>query len=189
MSKKIVMGLDLSTTSTGICLMGPKNYKTWNVGTSAKEKLPLMKRIFKVRDKISLLASKFEPDLIIIEDYAYGKFSNSSSVSMNIELAAIVKLYFYDRIPYILIPPTVNKKWIFKKGTAKKEHMLKEVFKRFKVDVDTSDEADAYGLAEIGYHLISNIPRRPLLKHEIDIIASLRKSEEKILRKSQLIVG
>jgi Holliday junction resolvasome RuvABC endonuclease subunit len=176
------MGLDLALTCTGVVMMGPKNYKTWPVKTDSKK--PLFDRILTVRDFIAGKISKFgEPTLVTIENYAFGKFGKSRSVSKNIELAASIKYYLWMvKIPFVVIAPSMNKKWLFKKGTAKKEHMLKEVYKRFQVDVDTNDEADAWSLADLGFHLVSNKPRRKLLKHEIDIIAALKKSEEKILR-------
>lgn len=89
------------------------------------------------------------------------------------ELAATVKLFLYEhfngimsynpappqilRTP-LLIPPTTLKKYATGKGTAKKQEMLLQIYKRWGVEFSDDNAADAYALARLaGKHQIDAI--------------------------------
>jgi Holliday junction resolvasome RuvABC endonuclease subunit len=77
------------------------------------------------------------------------------------ELSATVKLVFWDffdnhlRTP-LQIPPMTLKKYATGKGTAKKQEMLLQMYKRWGVEFNDDNAADAYALARLaGGHGIS----------------------------------
>lgn len=74
------------------------------------------------------------------------------------ELSATVKLELYDlfadsadqhlRAP-LLIPPMTLKKYATGKGTSKKQEMLMQIYKRWNVEFNDDNAADAYALARL----------------------------------------
>lgn len=113
--------------------------------------------------KMQELVVLFRPDIIVLEGYAYGVARGNSAISMG-ELGGIVRfaLAEMDAAP-VVIPPAKLKKFITGKGNANKEIVLLELYKRFNVDVPTSDEGDATGLALMAavgcYDLQCRIPK------------------------------
>lgn len=77
------------------------------------------------------------------------------------ELSATVRLTIYDywksnslQFP-LLVPPMTLKKFASGKGNAKKQEMLLQIYKRWNVEFNDDNAADAYALARLGagiYH-------------------------------------
>jgi hypothetical protein len=79
------------------------------------------------------------------------------------ELGGVTRLALYNlKIPYVLVPPATLKKFITGKGNSPKNIMLKEIFKRFAMDFDDDNVADAYSLAQLG-RAITGTNERPLV--------------------------
>jgi crossover junction endodeoxyribonuclease RuvC len=88
------------------------------------------------------------PNLIVIEGYAY---ANPHTLGTLVEVGTAFRLGMSEEgFGWIDCPPTTLKKFVCGKGTAKKEHILLDVYKHWKVSFDSSDEADAFGLAMLG---------------------------------------
>jgi Holliday junction resolvasome RuvABC endonuclease subunit len=91
-------------------------------------------------------------------------FMGSPSTLPLSELAATVKLFLFDhfdtpnlRTPFV-IPPMTLKKYASGKGTAKKQEMLLQIYKRWGVEFLDDNAADSYALARLaGGHQISSI--------------------------------
>lgn len=87
-------------------------------------------------------------DLVVIEGYAYGARSQAHALG---ELGGVLRLCCHDlHVPYVVVPPTVLKKYVAGKGTAAKELMIREVYRRWGFEARDNNEADAYGLARFG---------------------------------------
>jgi Holliday junction resolvasome RuvABC endonuclease subunit len=85
------------------------------------------------------------------------------------ELSATVKLFFYEyfdgtnqvypspaphlRTP-LQIPPMTLKKYASGKGTSKKQEMLLQIYKRYGVEFNDDNAADAYALARLAGGLV-----------------------------------
>ncbi len=77
------------------------------------------------------------------------------------ELSATVRLTIYDywkdnslQFP-LMVPPMTLKKFTAGKGNAKKQEMLLQIYKRWNVEFNNDNAADAYALARLGagiYH-------------------------------------
>ena len=81
-----------------------------------------------------------------IEDISFGSSGESS-----VQLAALnylIRIYLLNlKVKFFTISPSQLKKYISGNGQAKKELMLKEVYKRWGVDYNSNNLADAYSLA------------------------------------------
>lgn len=180
----VVCGLDLSINSTGLCLMSADDTMTVSIRNTPS--VPFYEKIKSTVDSLRgylYRSLHLTESAVFIEDYAFGFGSgkNTSNLTQLAELAGIVKVYLHDRsIPTFLVSPTVLKKWVTGKGTAKKDEMRLHLFKKHRVEFTTTDECDAYGLADMGSCLLgtpTNHSRDVLTKTEIDILSSYMKGK------------
>ncbi len=144
-----ILGLDPSLTSFGVSKVEMSRggmsftYRTDVLKTSTKGVTRLKWFYLKMQE----LVRDFAPDIIVLEGYAYGVARGNSAISMG-ELGGIIRfaLSEVDAAP-VIVPPAKLKKFVTGKGNAGKDIVLLELYKRFEVDVPTSDEGDATGLA------------------------------------------
>jgi Holliday junction resolvasome RuvABC endonuclease subunit len=160
----IAIGIDQSLTGfamTAINLADPSSYETW-VYKSPKSGV---RRLADIRhwmmDKFDFLDSQY----CRVTDIAMeGTVLASHSALKLGELAGLVKLtiwdYFdgnlYSVIPYeehirtpLQIPPMTLKKYATGKGTAKKQEMLMQIYKRWGIEFNDDNAADSYALARL----------------------------------------
>jgi crossover junction endodeoxyribonuclease RuvC len=165
-----VMGIDPSLRSTGVAVLGCDPDRVYSIKTS---RLNQADAIGMVADKI--LKEARDVDFTFIEGYAFGKFGGSSSVSVLIELSGVIK-YELRKLGYkfIVVPPTVVKKYLTGSGNSNKDKMMLSCYRKFGLEFETSDECDAYALADLGYHTVSHEPRRNLTKAELEVIQRVR---------------
>ena len=64
---------------------------------------------------------------------------------------------FQNNIKHKIIAPTELKKFVTGKGQCKKDLILLNVFKKWGVEFDNSDLADAYGLARMALEDYNNV--------------------------------
>lgn len=163
----IYIGLDIST-KTGIAIIEPHPKGKTILTSLITSKNTGMKRADDIAWQIhefieqavnfkgSALDKKkvrvaTKPYKIIIEGYGFARTQNLIPL---IEVGTVVRYTLYEQgFSYIEVPPTSLKKFVTGKGNVKKEMMLKEVYKRWNIDCDTNDEADAVGLAYMGMAL------------------------------------
>ena len=150
MKSKYYIGIDQSLTNTAIVVLNSKG----NVIKKEKwsPKLKDVARLEYFFDKIHNLIKKYKNNsvaLYAMEGYSYSKY-NMADLG---ELGGVIKLAFYtNNIDVKIYPPTVIKKFICGKGNAKKDLMIKEVYKKFNFDTDDDNMADAYGIARKLYN-------------------------------------
>jgi crossover junction endodeoxyribonuclease RuvC len=141
---KVIVGLDLSLTGTG--------WSQYEVATKElrsgviASKLKGMARL----NEIALAVDKLVDDQceIYIENYGFG---SKGQVVYQGELGGIIKYNLWKRnIKYHLVPPSVAKKFLTGKGNCDKSLILKELLKKYKIDVDDDNQADATVLGLIG---------------------------------------
>lgn len=87
---------------------------------------------------------------VFIEGYSFN--SKFNGVTMG-EIGGILRYFLWqnDSAQVIIeVPPTSLKTFVTGRGTAKKEVMMLEVYKRWSFSPKNNDEADAYGLAMFG---------------------------------------
>ena len=156
--KKHILGIDLSLNSTGLCIpheavgdtfINKKGYSFFlidfprptkkNPGPAREEKW------VKIVDRIEYYADY--ADEVVLEDYAFGAIGRSKSILC--EIGGIVRFTLRKRhIHYTLVSPTTLKRFVGSPGS--KSMIPKECLKRWKIDLDSDDLADALVLTKIG---------------------------------------
>lgn len=87
------------------------------------------------------------PTLVAIEGYAMG---SKTRPQMAGELGGHLRLLLWQAgIPYIIVPPTLVKKYATGKGTSPKDVMMMSVFKRWGYESPCNNTCDAYVLSRI----------------------------------------
>ena len=150
-----IVGLDLSLTSTGVCVLPLDDVdtdtpKVLTINTKQRG-VPRLRRI-----RSLLVESIPSPDktrAIFIEGYSMG--SRSGKAFDIGELGGVVKVFLKDVgfVDPVLIPPTSLKKFITGKGNGKKELMREWVYRKFGLGSEifpSNDMVDAYSLCRFG---------------------------------------
>lgn len=142
----MIYGLDLSLTATGLAALAPEgNLTVMTFGTkpSMKVEARLTEMAVQVRKRMP------SPELVVIEGLAFG--ANDPSAHERAALHYIVRCNLWSEVtPVLVVAPSSLKKFITGKGSAKKEMVILEVFKRWGVTAKDNNEADAAGLAYLG---------------------------------------
>ena len=145
------LGLDLSLNSTGIAFKRKKKIKSGVIQPPKKMKDAMDKIVYTKRELMKWV-KKYKPDNVYIEELSFG--SRGRGVHSLAKLHGVV-LYVLKMkgIRPVMIPPTTMKKHIVGAGNAKKSMVLKALYKRFSIDVDQEDEADAIGILLTGLEI------------------------------------
>lgn len=160
----IVVGIDISTkTGVYVAEYTAEGVKQLYVTTwvHKPEDRPIDRAKRYAEDVLELL-KLYTPDLILIEGYAMGVKGLSTAI---IEVSALIKYALSAKgFDWIEIPPSNLKMFVYNKGNGSKGLMIKEVFKRFDVDVTDDNQADAAALCYMGCNLLGmdNVPQAHL---------------------------
>jgi len=96
-------------------------------------------------------------DGAFVENYAYAARGNVARLA---ELGGIIKhdlMCTWGMAPgdkLFVVSPSTLKKYVLGSGVAEKSLILKTVLKKWKVDLDDDNIADAYGLARLGVDFV-----------------------------------
>lgn len=151
----ITIGLDQSLTGfalTAMHTLEPEKHLTWVYKSPYKN----IERLVDIRqwltDNLTYLDDKFTISDIAME----GTVLLSHSALILGELSATVRLAIYDyfdegdhrRYP-LRVPPLTLKRFATGKGNSKKQEMLLQIYKRWGVEFNDDNAADAYALARL----------------------------------------
>jgi Holliday junction resolvasome RuvABC endonuclease subunit len=130
-------------------------------------------RLRHLRDALAVeldaCARDLAPGLLMIEGYAYGAKCNREALG---ELGGVYRMLAYERgWTIVVVPPSTLKLYVAGKGTAPKELMLLEVFKRWNYSAPDNNAADAYALMRLGVDYLSD--RAGLTKRVQEVLAKL----------------
>lgn len=93
------------------------------------------------------------PTIAVIEGIAF-MARNTASLAQLAALNYMTRSLVYNyRTPFVIVAPTSLKKYITGSGVAEKGTLMMEIYKRYGVTIRDNNEADAYGLAQIGLAL------------------------------------
>lgn len=171
----IVLALDLSLTASG-----------WAVGAGGiltshgliPGKCDGVQRLIYNRNRVCEKIESVIPSLVVFEDFSFG-----SNMSYSKEIAGMSYMIraelVQEKIPYLCVSPMSLKKFVVgTAGSAKqkvtKDLVIKEIFKRFSIDVNDNNIADAVGLAFIGMALMNEW--QPQIEPQRQVLDGLRKN-------------
>lgn len=150
-----VMGIDPSLTCTGVVVIGPPRHEGQEsvfatvIKTKAGE--DIIWRIDHIAGEIIELVLLHRPELICVEGLAFGARGKSM-----LDLAGLHYIIRRDLMRHRVevVPPQALKKFVTGKGNSKKDQMKLAVYKKWGVEFPTTDETDAYALAQWGQALL-----------------------------------
>lgn len=139
-----VMGLDLSLTSTGVCL---PDGSTFRIKTRAQDG---DKRLCIIRDRIRRAVAETEPHVAILEDLP----THAMSAGITGQVHGVVKTVLVDAsVPYGLIAPATLKSFATDHGRATKQRMAAAAYLHGGAefpDDPGGDQCDAWWLRTAG---------------------------------------
>lgn len=139
----VVVGLDLSLTSTGVSYNG----ETYTIQSPYKG----VERLSDIRDGVASVIIRSHADIVAIEGYSFAS-RNSHAHALG-ELGGVIRLQMYEmRRPVIEIPPTTRAKFATGKGNAGKSEVVSAISARTGIVWNGSggdDRCDAWILEEM----------------------------------------
>jgi Holliday junction resolvasome RuvABC endonuclease subunit len=174
-AKDIAIGIDQSLTGfafSAVSVNDPNLHETWVY----KSPYNGVQRLYDIsswmRGKFMVLAGHRVVDIAM-----EGTVLASHSALVLGELSATVKLtlwvMFSEREPMIArplqIPPMTLKKYATGKGTSKKQEMLMQMYKRWQVEFNDDNAADAYALARLAGKVSIDATERAVVEQILDI--------------------
>jgi len=152
----LIVGLDPARGKPGLAIYRPKkdSFKVYSVATQSKG----FSKVIEVKKWIDSIIGGKKIMMVMIEDYSYNsKFGREGAG----ELGGVIRAYLWERgIPCIPVSALTLKKTI---GASDKSHIMKEVYKKFEIDVKDDNQADAFVLALIGkmlYNAVNELSKK-----------------------------
>ena len=151
----VAIGIDQSLTGFALSVVSiaePEKHITWVY----KSPYFGIERLADIRQWLIDTFDYVSEDHGIIDIAMEGSVLASHSALVLGELAAVVKMAIYDyfgedencRYP-LKIPPMTLKKYAAGKGNAKKQEMLMQIYKRWGIEFNDDNAADAYALGRL----------------------------------------
>lgn len=145
LSDVCVMGLDLSLSQSGWAVDGGSDLSYGVIKAGA---LRGAERLVYIRRRVYDLVQRYGPGLLVIEGYAFGARGRLADIG---ELGGVVRVLLHVlRLPYIVVAPTLCKKFVTGSGSAGKDAMMMYCLKHGWAETQNNNEADAVGLAKFG---------------------------------------
>lgn len=146
-------GIDLSFTGTGLIILDNQKNVTFQEVITSNSKDETTERIQKITNRIlNKLDEHNNLNGIYIEGISYGSTGKAFSQLSGLYYHTLIELE--NKFPSTTIksiPPGTLKKFITGKGNAKKDLILLNVYKKFGIEFNNSDLADAFSLAMMAY--------------------------------------
>lgn len=145
---KLFVGIDPSFNSTGIIVLDENAEMVDQKNFSLAEYGEIEEKLLKFEELIAFIPNIVRLGGVYIEGPAY--MAKGQYVLQMGALHFLLRLYLYKRdVFFKVIAPGTLKKFVTGKGNAKKDLMLLKVYKRWGVEFEIDDLADAYGLARM----------------------------------------
>lgn len=142
----MILALDLSLRQTGYAIIDNDKIIKSSIIKSPVNSRGIFRLDFILKKIIELLDNI---EFVVIEDYAYSAYGSLTNLA---ELCGVVKYYLYKtEKPFLLISSTALKKFVMGKGNAPKAAMMPAIFKKYRIETKSTDEADAIGLVKLAY--------------------------------------
>ena len=140
------LGLDPSLNSTGCVVVDENKNVVHNEAITSNIKDDIYTRVQHITDRIIDVANEFHPIRAAIENLSFASRGRGMFQLAGLHFLICISLKSAN-IDFIEVAPTSLKKFVTNSGRARKEMMLLQIYKKYGIEFNTSDEADAYGLA------------------------------------------
>jgi hypothetical protein len=136
-----------------------------------------MARLDGILKAIDRLVSDRTKLLVVLEDFGFSRANQGHQMG---GLGYLIRYLLYKKeIPYLIVGVSQNKKFTCDKGNANKAVMIKNVYKKYHIDVDDDNIADAVSLNFVG-RAVTGL-WEPTNKPQDRIVEDLRKKFASIL--------
>lgn len=153
MSSQVVIGIDPSWTATAVA--GHKWEFEREVKGREKNRVRALRRFCAdLEDMVCPNISMFSDPFAIIEGYSMGsRIGREAAGELGGAIRSMLDMHGFKILE---VPPTVLKKWVTGKGTAKKEDMKLHAYKRFGFEDPSNNIIDAKCLRELGLWILNS---------------------------------
>ena len=185
MTAPVVVGLDLSLSSTGVAILGDGEHRILTLGSKpAGDRLRDRRR--RLRDRRRRLSSLTDdiwdatetlghPALVVVEGPSYGSRTGSQHDRSGLWWLVVDMLSDVDTAPEVVeVPPACRTRYATGKGNADKDAVLAAAVRRYPwADVTGNDTADALILAAMGRRALGHPVDDPLPKTHLAAMAGV----------------
>lgn len=161
-----IVGMDLSLNHTGVAI---RTDATLHTDVLEPSKLGELDRLHWIITQVGELSRG--SDLVVLEGFSFASKGNIAYQLGGLGFGVRVWLHKHA-IPFQVVAPQAVKKFVTGKAGADKNIVLKELYKRFQIDVDDDNIADACVLVLIGECLLGM--REPTTQAQREVLAILR---------------
>jgi len=171
---RVTAGLDLSLTSTGFCLKAGINITVDTIKTKPKQHPNDLARLCHIRDEIMKRLPE-NVSMVCVEDVFTPTSSMRVRAAMNLTmLAGVIRTTLWEAgIPFYVPTSSQLKKFATGKGVGQKSIIVREVFKRWGVEVTDDNQADATVLAYMAQAIVD--PSTAKHKYQQDTLKKILK--------------
>lgn len=143
------VGLDLSLTSTGICVMDENGTILFEeVLNTPKKKIDGLERLKFIRESVSEAIKNYSVSIANIENYSFGS-RGRATFSLG-ELGGVVRLLLFDLgVTIIETSPSQLKKFATGRGNSDKLDVVMSIEKNYGIKYLDDNAADAFILAKM----------------------------------------
>lgn len=167
----IVMGIDPSTTHSGVAIVESGSGKVLYSGEVVPKKLTGFDRISFIVFELIRLHAEYKPDHVVLEGVFIG---HASSAVQLVALGSILRYFLWQEgISYLDVPATTLKKFVTGSGASPKDAVMMHVLKNWGFESPSNNVADAVGLAMFGVAYYESNPVS-FKKAQFDVVAQYR---------------
>lgn len=144
-----IMGIDQSLTATGVAVLEDGELEHSSL---IKSKHKGIKRLLDIKTQLLGVFNTYKPDYVSMEGYGFMTHGRAFELG---ELGGIIKVTFaeLDMMP-VIIHPSHLKKFVTGKGNCDKSLVLMNIYKKYKVEFDNDNIADAYAIARVVWEIM-----------------------------------
>lgn len=179
-----VLGVDASSNTGLVSIDSDAPDEVLYSGELKAPKKPgqtLQKRLKQFRANFLIKLSQLQPDLVVMEDFAFMAKSGKDSIILNVGLGLAIRQCVEDRgTPIVLASPNTLKKFATGVGSGKKDQIMLGVFKRWGFEHKSNDVVDAFIAAKLGCTLVSPRPNDLMPKDCLDAFKGLTGVEDNL---------
>jgi crossover junction endodeoxyribonuclease RuvC len=148
------VGLDFSFAKNGLAVLGEDGTLLTKKLLVTSSKKSDEERLDDMMLEISMDIPK-KTKLVCLEGLSFG--SKGNSLAQMGALHYLVRLFLYhNKIDYKIITPTQLKKFVTGSGRVQKNLMLLKIYKKWGIEFDDDNLADAYALARFAFEVSTN---------------------------------